>query len=289
MGARLRNFVMAVSVLLLLEAICPGTGSAQNAGLGLNPARLEVEINPGAERTVAFRIETPPSDKPVQGRLMLTLTDWNIDGQGNVSYADPGSLPFSASPWIIYSPSAISISSGETHLVRLTVRVPESSAPGVYRSAVFVQERPPAAPANPGERVLYFRFRYVFTLYVIVPPAMGKGDVRDVRLVWDRDGVALLCEMENLGARHVRPRIHWTVRDGNGREVLSAKNVDTTVLLPFAAMTVRIPIAAGIPPGEYDLSAQVDFRDGGAVQAISRTVQVPAGQDKIAMAGAVKR
>jgi P pilus assembly chaperone PapD len=289
MSVQMRIFAAAILVLLASGAGLTHSVSGMTAGLGLNPARIEVEINPGGEKTVGFRIESPLSDTPVQGRLMLSVTDWNIDERAHVSYADPGSQPNSASPWIIFSPGAINIRSGETHLVRVTAKVPDSARPGVYRTGIFVQERPPAAQANPGEHLLYFRFRYVFTLYVIVPPVVGKGELQDVRIVSDREGVALLYEMKNLGSRHVRPRLGWAIYDGSQREILSGKNKESTVLLPFAAMTVRVPIADSLLPGQYDLDAQVDFSDGGYIQAFKRSVQIPAGPEKPALASAIKR
>src|SRR5437867_3341694 len=95
---------------------------AQTAGLGLNPARTEVEIMPGGEKTVSFRIESPPAEEAVRGRLLLTPYDWTIDEEGVAQYAYVGSLPNSASSWIVFSPTAVSISSGQTQPVRVTVR-----------------------------------------------------------------------------------------------------------------------------------------------------------------------
>lgn len=289
MSAYGRNFTIISAVLVLIAASSPGNGRATTGGLGLNPARLEVEINPGGEKTVGFRIESPPSDTPVRGRLMLSLTDWNIDELGQVSYVDPGSLPNSSSPWMIFSPAAVSIISGESHLVRVTVRVPDSAKPGVYRSGIFVQERPPATPPNPGEHLLYFRFRYVFTLYVIVPPVAGQGELLDVRMELDREGVKLLYEMKNAGSRHVRPRVSWSIRDGDQNEILSARNKETPVLLPFATMTARFPIAENLPPGPYQIDAQVDFNDGRYIQEAKRTVNLPLSPDKTAWAAVLKR
>jgi P pilus assembly chaperone PapD len=289
MSAHGRDFTIVSVVLLLAAASSPGNGRATTGGLGLNPARLEVEINPGGEKTVGFRIESPPSDTPVQGRLMLSLTDWNIDEQAQVSYADPGTLPNSSSSWMIFSPAAFTITSGESYLVRVTVRVPNSAKPGVYRSGIFVQERPPATPPNPGEHLLYFRFRYVFTLYVIVPPVAGQGELLDVRMELDREGVKLLYEMKNVGSRHVRPRVSWSIRDGNQNEILSARNKETPVLLPFAAMTARFPIAESLPPGPYQIDAQVDFNDGRYIQEAKRTVNLPSSPDKTSLTAVLKR
>lgn len=286
----IRPLDLVTAVLLLAPDVPadPGPGAARTAGLGLNPARIEVEILPGGEKTVGFRIESPPSDAPVQGRLMLSLTDWNIDEQANVSYLDPGSLPDSACPWIVFSPAAVNISSGESQLVRITVRVPESARPGVYRSGILVQERPPATPPKPGEHVLYFRFRYAFTLYVIVPPVAGRGELLDVRLEEGAGGVALVCRMQNTGSRHVRPRISWSIRDGEQQPVAVLKNKESTVLLPFSTVTVRFPVAGSLPPGRYEIDAQVDFNDGGSLQAARRAVLLAADGARAAAAGTVK-
>src|SRR5437870_7327853 len=85
----------------------------QTAGMGLNPTRIEMDIQPGQEKTASFEIESPPSAVSVRGRLLLSLTDWNVKEDGTIQYTDPGSLPDSASSWIVFSPAAVTIASGQ--------------------------------------------------------------------------------------------------------------------------------------------------------------------------------
>lgn len=142
---RLGNTIFfAVIVALLVSA----SGVAQTGGLEIFPGRLEVEVWPGHERTVAFQIASPPSESAVRGRLLLSVTDWNLNEDATTFYSDPGTQPNSASGWIVFSPTAITITSGESHQVRVTVRVPASVEPGVYRTAIFVQERPQIGRAH---------------------------------------------------------------------------------------------------------------------------------------------
>ena len=129
-----QGFYCALAALLV--ALAPVRAHADSAGLGLNPGRAEVEVMPGEEKTVSFRIDSPPSEQPVRGHLMLSLTDWKINQDTSLTYVDPGSLPDSASSWVVFSPSSLSIDSGQSQLVRVTVRVPEGTTKGVYR-AVF--------------------------------------------------------------------------------------------------------------------------------------------------------
>jgi hypothetical protein len=258
----------------LLGVLAPGS-PAQTGGLGLDPGRMEVELRPGAEKTVGFEIETPPSKPPVSGRLLLSVTDWNIKEDGSVVYTDPGNQPNSASSWITFSPSAVTVSSGQHHLVRVTIKVPAEAQPGDYRTALFIQERAPATPPKPGERIIYLRFRYVFTLYVLIPPLTMQGEFDGIQLQNDTSGTRLIFEMTNKGSRHLRPLAGWSIRDTSQAEVEAAKNVETTVLLPSAKLKESFPIEK-LPPGRYEVSGQVDFQDGGPIQLIKRTVEITA-------------
>jgi P pilus assembly chaperone PapD len=252
-----------------------GSGRAQTAGLGLRPMRLEMEVVPGTSRTASFMIEAPPSDADLRGRLILSLTDWSIREDTSVTYYDPGTQPKSASPWLIFSPADLTIASGQQRLVRVTANVPEGTPPGVYTSALFVQERPPARLPRKGEQLVYFRFRYVVTIYVIVQPVSGKGEIADFRLARDARGLHLVCQLKNTGTRHLRPAISWFIRSGQD-EVIAERNIETTVLLPDATMNETLMIPNPLSPGEYEIEAQVDFHDGQPLQTIKRKVDVAA-------------
>ena len=256
---------MWAALLLLL--------GAQTAGLGINPGRAEIEIKPGQEKTIAFEIESPPSDVPLRGRLTLALADWRIDEEAGVTYADPGTEPDSAARWVVFSPAAANISSGQKQVVRVTVRMPQGVQPGVYRTAIFIQERPPATPPGRDEHLVYVRFRYVFFLYVIVPPVSIQAELTDVILKTDARGTHLICVLKNAGSRHARPYITWTIRDENQQVVNSMKEYEATVLLPFSSIHERFSIQA-LPPGRYEITTQVDFQDKGPLQSVTRIINV---------------
>jgi P pilus assembly chaperone PapD len=268
--SRLRAFFLCVCLIGTLS----GSVNAQTAGLGIRPMRLEMEVVPGKSKTASFLIESPPSDEDVRGRLILSLTDWVIHEDTTVSYVEAGSQSMSASPWIVFSPSDVTISSGQERLVRVTANVPVGTPPGVYRSALFVQERPPARQPKAGERLVFFRFRYVVTIYVIVQPVSGKGEIADLQLTRNAQGLHLVCQLKNNGTRHLRPSISWFLRSDSEEELVAEKNVETTVLLPAATTKESLTIPLPLSPGEYEIEAQVDFHDGQALQTIKRKVDI---------------
>ena len=157
--------------------------------------------------------------------------------------------------------------------MRITANVPPGTPPGVYTSALFVQERPPARQPNKGEQLIFFRFRYVVTIYVIVQPVKGLGEITNLQLTRGAKAAQLVCELKNTGTRHLRPIISWFLRSGT-EELIAEKNLETTVLLPSATTNETLAIPMPLAPGEYEIEAQVDFHDGQPVQTIKRKVDI---------------
>ena len=245
---------------------------AQSPAVSINPMRLEVEVSPGASKTVAFEVQAAASNAPERGRLLLSLTDWTIKEDGALSFLPASSTELSAASWVNFSPAAVTVEPGRVQIVRVTVSVPEKTSPGAYRTAVFLQERPPASAPEPGQRQMVVRVRYTVILHVVVPPVKAHPELVN----FDVDGAApakLICELTNTGNRHVRPLIAWTIRSAS--EDPRQGRVEGTVLLPSSRTLEPIPLPGVVlKPGSYEASVVVDFQDGSPQQAMSRTFEV---------------
>jgi len=204
---------------------------------------------------------------------LLSLTDWDLSEDGSLSFQEPASQKMSAAPWITFTPAAISIASGEKYLVRVTVDVPSGTPSGVYRAGIFVQERPPATPPKPGEHNILFRFRYMETVYVIVPSVAARPSLVSAGLETAGQKLQIVCKMKNEGSGFVRPYVAWTLRSENHELVAEVKSREATILLPMAKLSERFPLE-NVPSGKYELSMKVDFHDDGPVQSIVRTVEI---------------
>ena len=55
--------------------------------------------------------------------------------------------------------------------------------------------------------------------------------------------------------------------------ISSMKQYEATVLLPFSSINESFPVE-DLPPGKYEITAQVDFQDNAALQSITRTVNL---------------
>jgi fimbrial chaperone protein len=270
-----------LSTCVIIMAVCVQANLvsallAQAPSFSIYPMRIELEASPGVEKTTAFEIKAAPSLAPERGRLVLSLTDWQIREDGSVTYAEPGSTERSASPWIIFSPSALTTEPGRSQLVRITVKVPEKTQPGVYRSGLFIQERPPATPPGSQERVINLRVRYEFTLYVIVAPVSARPELVTVEVDGNGHPPSLVCEMKNSGNGYVRPLVSWNIRRrGPTAEAATKGRRDATVLLPYSTLREAYSLQNLIPtPGAYDITVIVDFQDGQPQQSMTRPFEV---------------
>jgi len=245
----------------------------------IDPMRMEMEVPEGTEKTAAFEIRAEAANANERGRLVLSLTDWTNHADGTMGFAPPGTQKFSASPWVIFSPSGITLEPGRTQLVRVTVQVPAHTAPGSYQTAIFVEERPPATPMGADRRVITVRVRYGFVLYVIVPPVAAHPELSNLEVDTDGPALQLVCQMENTGNRHVRPLVVWTIHPEGGDSVLAKGKIETSVLLPELKMRQAFPLQhLNLPPGRYEASVLVDFQDGKPLQSMTRGFEIAGKQ-----------
>jgi hypothetical protein len=267
-------------VLLILSvavyAALPRPLLCQTPAFSLNPGKMEIEVNPGTEKTAAFEIAAASAPVPERGRIMVSQTDWTIMEDGSLTFNPPGSSEKpSATSWITFSPSAFTLEAARTQLVRITVKVPEKTPPGVYRTGLFVQERPSAAPPDPGLRVINVRVRYVFLLYVLVPPISSHAELVNVEADTSNGPPRLICEMKNTGNRHARPLVFWNIRRDGAAVAEARGKAEATVLLPDATLREAYSLQyLTLAPGRYQASVFVDFQDGQPQQSMSRDFEV---------------
>src|SRR6476469_78572 len=122
----MRNIFLLTALLIF----SPWIVQAQDGGMSISPARFELEMDPGTETTVVLNLDYRSlngSTRPA--RIIASLNDWTISGDGKVEYFPASSRPDSASPWMIYSPGDAAVMPGTTHQIRVTISVPMNATP----------------------------------------------------------------------------------------------------------------------------------------------------------------
>jgi hypothetical protein len=144
---------------VVLALAAPWAPGAIAQGWQVSPARQEIRVAPGESRTFPVRIEREVRpDAPDEAvRFTIAPGDWDIGREGEMLLYPPQTMADSACDWATFSPTEFTLQPGAAADVRVTVTVPEGTAPGLHRLGLFFEEHSPVPPAGPETRRLVIR------------------------------------------------------------------------------------------------------------------------------------
>lgn len=233
-------------------------------GLSLAPARMELEMKPGTETTVVINLDyrsTSGSAQPT--RIVASLNDWDITGDGRVEFYKPNTKANSASSWLVYSPAETTVTPGNIHSIRVTVSVPPDAAPGDHLTALIIEQRPDTIKFNQNARQMVVRYRMASVFYIKVPNLTRRGTLENLQARADAKGITITPTLKNEGNSVVRPTASVKIIDAAGKTVAELPEIEPLPLLGGSLMSQSLFIENALQPGAYSVKYRVDFQDGG--------------------------
>lgn len=262
--------LLLASLTALAEAQVPATSavdekaSAGSDGIALAPARFELEMQPGSETTVVINLDYHTARADAQpSRIIATLNDWTIDQAGGVQFYKAGTQAGSASPWIIYSPSEVTVQPGQTHSIRVTITVPKDAAPGDHLAALIVEQRPDTIKYNRSVRQMLVRFRMASMFYITVPQTTRRGTLENLQATAGPQGITITPTLKNEGNSAIRPLSSIQITDSHGRTVIELAEGESLPVLGGSLLSKSLKIDKTLPPGIYTVKYRVDFQGNG--------------------------
>lgn len=121
----------------LFAALCAST-SASAATIRIDEARVRIEMKAGETKTGQIHI-TNPTDSVVAVKIYTEDWEYLDTGNGDKDFFPAGTLPNSASPWITYNPSTLTIEPFGKSTVDYTVQTPAVIGEGTRYSILFFE------------------------------------------------------------------------------------------------------------------------------------------------------
>lgn len=247
----------------------PVQGSAQapaDDGIGVAPARFELPMLPGSEKTVVVNvIYNSASGEAQPCRLVASLGDWSLLSSGEAEYYKAATQPNSASTWLTYSPAEITALPGRIHPIRVTISVPKDATPGDHLAALFVEARPDNLKLDQNRRQVILRFRMAALFYVMVPQLTRKGSLQNLKTGVSEQGILVTPTLKNDGNSHLRPLHSVKVLDSMGAIAAELPETESLPVLAGAEMSRTLTIPKTLAAGTYSVHYRIDFKDGSAV------------------------
>ena len=238
--------------------------SSRSDGVALAPARFELEMQPGSETTVVINLDYHTARTDVSpSRIIASLNDWNINQSGELEFYKAGTQPRSASPWIIYSPSEVTVQPGQTHSIRVTISVPKDATPGDHLSALVVEQRPDTIKHNRSARQMVVRFRMASMFYITVPQTTRRGTLENLQATAGPQGITITPTLKNEGNSVIRPLSSVQITDAGGRTLFETPAGESLPVLGNSLLSKALKIDKTLPPGTYTVKYRVDFQGNG--------------------------
>jgi methionine-rich copper-binding protein CopC len=245
---------------------------AQGESIALAPARVELEMQPGAETTFVVNLDYRASNPDAKAaRIVASLNDWNISENGQVEFYKAGTQPNSACSWIIYSPSEKIVAPGTTHSIRVTVSVPADAAPGDHLAALIVEERPDNLKVAPQNlRQIVVRYRMASMIYIKVGRLEKRGTLENLQAETSPKGIVVTPTLKNEGNSVIRPTASIKIFDEKGSEVADISDFEPLPILAKSTISQATLIEKQLLPGTYTVKYKIDFQDGSrAVEGVT--------------------
>jgi hypothetical protein len=232
-------------------------------GISLAPARLELEMQPGAETTVVINLDYHSSAENAQPvRIIASLNDWTIDRSGEVRFEKPNTLPNSASSWLIYSPAETTVTPGNLHSIRVTVSVPKDATPGDHLTALVIEQRPDNVKLDQNRRQMVIKYRMAAAFYIKVPQLRRQGSLESLKVEAGAQELTVTPLLKNVGNTVIRPLTSLKVMNSAGVAVVELPPAESLPLLGGSELIQPLVVQARLAPGTYTASYRVDFQDG---------------------------
>jgi hypothetical protein len=256
-------FIAAAGVSAQTPPAPQATPQPTGNGISVAPARFELEMMPGSEITVVVNLDYHSATENAQPvRIVASLNDWTIDRNGQVQFAKVGTLPGSASSWLIYSPAETTVIPGNLHAIRVTVSVPKDATPGDHLSALIIEQRPDNIKLNENRRQMVIRYRMAAVFYIKVPQLRRQGSLESLRAEVKEDQVVVTPLLKNAGNSVIRPLTSLKVTDSAGVAVAELPQKESLPLLGGSELIQPLVVETRLPPGTYNVKYRVDFQDG---------------------------
>jgi hypothetical protein len=265
--------ILLLSILPLLAVAQAQTASSQAPqrmqgldDIAISPSRVELPMMPGTEKTIVINlIYSSDTGKGQSTRVVAYLGDWGITKEGKVDFYPAGSRSNSASPWLVYSPTEVTVEPGKAHPIRVTISVPKDATPGDHLAALFVEPRPDNIKLEQNRKQVRMKFRLAAVFYIMVPNLTQKASLENLKVEAMDRGVVVTPRLRNEGNSHVRPVYSIKLVDHTGDTLAEVPETEALPVLAGSEMEMPLLIEKALPAGNHSVRYRVRFSEGGTV------------------------
>jgi hypothetical protein len=249
-------FSTKLSVLMFgLVLACFSNAYSQDNSVGVTPASIDAKVTRGTNYTQTFTIF---NNTGTRLRFECSAEDMWYDVDNKRVSGRAGTLPRSASLWVLFSPAEVIVEAHSSSKVVANVSVPASAAGGYYTVPVFKSMPADARPegvlqaeSNSATASIGVRF-LLLMMFTTVSASEYNVEVMGGRITPPTASAELSMELDvfNRSTTHVNLRGAFALLDASGR-LVGRGTIPTRRYLPNQRNVIGSGWSGELPPGMY--------------------------------------
>jgi len=270
----LRSFIAAFLFSIFIVLVSVTSVFAQGAGIGLRPATIEDNADPGEQKQYDISV-TNLSEVP-QTYYIFTRDITGVESGGVPIYADPDAekTGYELSEWITLGVEEITIDPSAEENITIQIDVPDFATPGSHFGGVFISIEPPKM-RTVGASVGY-QVANIISIRV-AGDAVANAQIRQFstgNFIYGQSKVDFNARVENKGTVLVRPIGPLEVHNMFGKRVaLLVFNESKAGIFPKTTRDFDIVWEDEGPGfGRYQAILSLVYGDQGRQSTISSTL-----------------
>lgn len=226
-----------------LAAILAAGGAAFMAEaqgrIGLQPASVELELDPGQPTRQVVTIANLDPAHPVS--VSLALADWAYDAEGAPVFTPAGESDASAAGWARYGAPTLSLAPGQSKQVAVNLSTPEQLArTGDHRVALLVSS------VLKDETGQWEKHQIASLFSLTAGQAASRPRITGSRLTVTADGEpAIELDLTNTGNAHAR--LDGVIEIRSGAETVLTQTLRDVIVPDGEARSLLIPLDQPLP------------------------------------------
>lgn len=223
--------------------------AAHATGIGIQPANVELVVQPGSSIRRSIRVANLRTDKPQ--KFIVGVADWTLDDNGQLKLLPPSAA--SAGGWVRYAPASFTLKPAEAQDIVVDIAIPAKLPEArEYHMAILVTNPMPSAEEMKKLNGVWNQVQ-VASLFYLTPPSTKPAPVAEQGILDPAGAGFVRARISNSGQAHARLIAKFQITNASGKEVHSGDA--QTVLLPGQTREWRGSLnAAKLEPGKYSVN-----------------------------------
>lgn len=244
-------FLLAAAILLSSFTVA----RAQENSVGITPASIDAQVTRGSSYTQTFTVF---NNTGTRLRFQCSAEDVWYDEANKRLAGRAGTLPRSASLWVLFSPAEVVVEAHSLSLVVATISVPLSAAGGYYTVPVFKslpvdQGAPDVAVVSGNNATASLGVRFLLLMmFTTLDASEYNVEIMSGKISPPSASSELAMELDvfNRSTAHVNLRGAFAIISSTG--ILVGRGaVPTKKYFPAQRNSIDTGWAGELPPGSY--------------------------------------